>query len=124
MVEGHTDMVAHLVVVITVDLKLVAMEITSVQGEPRPLLNVSTPVHNMLLEILSMNPHTLVTEIMFTLWTEVLGFSVEIIFFTFRTTKVMDQIRSFINGGASKSHFLMSCLPSKLSIINTIHITK
>ena len=59
-----------------------------------------------------------------TLWTEVLGFSVKVIFLTFRTTKVMDQIRSFINGGSSESHFLISCLPSKPNIYQHHHSHK
>ena len=60
-----------------------------------------------------MSPHTLVTQIVPTLWTEVLGFSVEVIFYTFSATKVIDQIGSFMNGGSAKSHFLISCLPLK-----------
>ncbi|WAR26949.1 DUSTY-like protein [Mya arenaria] len=93
MVKGHTNTAAKFLVVITVDLQLFAMLSTSIHGEPRPLLHISTPIHNMLLEIISMYLHTLVTQIVFTLWAEVLGFSVQVIFLTCEATVVVNQLQ-------------------------------
>ncbi|WAR19468.1 RDH14-like protein [Mya arenaria] len=49
--EGHTYTAAKFLVVITADLQLVAMLVTPVHGEPRPLLNVSTSIHCMFVMI-------------------------------------------------------------------------
>ena len=105
VVEGHTHTTAHLLVVIAVDLQFLSVLVTSIPGEPRPLLNFITPIYGMFLMISIMHIHTLVTQIVFALWTEVLGFSVKTIFLTLGTTIVMNEVRPFVNRRTSSRHF-------------------